>query len=137
MPKPMKLVVEVEESHFGRVFRTLDNMAGVATLTIVSEGVKGPKPTGNDKRKKGGTATVPCIILGELMRDQVRDRAWLDAAVKSAGRSPTSVPDALAKLRKAKEIKQTGPGAEGVFSITAKGKKRYETACAIQPPAEG
>lgn len=138
MPKPIKIVVEVEELAFGRVFRTLDNMQGVASITIVSEGGKTPgsPKSSTERQKRGGATTLSCIILSDLMTGSAKDAEWLRQTAVKSGKAASSVPDSLNKLLKAKEIKRMKIEGHVVYAITAKGKARYETACQIQKPTE-
>lgn len=135
MPKPMKLLVEVEEIAFGRVFRALDGMNGVVSLTPVGEGVKAAtgKTTG---QKKGGAQSSACVVLGELIRSGPLPRSNIVAALRTAGKSVASTADTMKKLFVAKHVTKRGRGRDVVYTITPAGKKRFETACTIQPASK-
>jgi predicted transcriptional regulator len=132
MPKPMKLLVEIEEIAFGRVFRALDGMNGVVSLTPVGEGVKAAtgKPTG---QKKGGAQSAPCLVLYALKGGVPMSRSTLTAVLVEGGKAATSTADTMKKLMVAKEVTKHGTGKNVTYKITPKGIKRYETACQIQP----
>lgn len=137
MPKPMQLLVDIEEIAFGRVFRMLDTMQGVARLSIVGEGVKkagAPNGGGNTGVRKGGSQTAVCLILGALVNSPGLSRPQLGAILEGNGKKAASLPDALQKLRKAKEITAKGKGASTRYDVTRAGRTHYQTACAIQPP---
>jgi hypothetical protein len=123
MPKPMQLLVDIEEIAFGRVF-----------LTIVGEGVKrnAAAVAPHHTQKRGGTSSVPCLILGALMQSPGLSRPQLEAVLEGNGKKGTSLPDALYKLRAAKEIVSKGKGKGVTYAVTGAGKKHYETACTIQ-----
>ena len=133
MPKPLKVMLEVEEAYYGKVWRTLDAMPGVVTLMPISEGVKQPGEK-KQRQKKGGTQSVYCLILGALAQPNVQNAArdYLVQVCEEAGKKATSVPDALMKMRKAKHVKSTGKGRDVKFTITAAGRKHFETACQIE-----
>lgn len=138
MVKPMKLMVEVEEIAYGRIFRMLDGSDGVVSILPVGEGPRSQRATGGNVQKKGGAQSAPCIVLGALIaagRVQL-DRAALRATLKVNGKSETSLPDTLTKLKKAGEIRASGSGRDVVYAITAAGRKRHETACNIQAATE-
>ena len=136
MPKPMTMIITVEEIAFGKVFRILDTMPGVVSISLTGQGPKMPgKLNGSHKgQKMGGANTVPCLVLGALIEADGKslNRSDLIPAVEAAGKRATSVPDALTKLIKLSCIKRK----EGQITITATGRKHYETACAIQAPTE-
>lgn len=133
MPKPMRIMVEVEEIAHGRVFRMLDGTPGVVSITPVGDG---PRAAANKPRQKnGGAQTAPCIVLGALVETPGVGRAALGAALEANGKKATSLPDTLQKLRKAKQITSKGKGKDVTYSITQTGRKHYATACTIQPPA--
>jgi hypothetical protein len=125
MPKPMKMLVEVEEIAYGRVLRLLDGTQGVVSITSVGDGPKQPKSAA----KKGKSGTVYCLVLkalidakGAINRDALRE------VLKSNGKSATSLPDTLTKLKKAKHITI----AKAMYTVTPAGRKFYETSCPIE-----
>jgi hypothetical protein len=134
MAKPMRIMVEVEEIAHGRVFRMLDGTPGVVSITPVGDGPKSSRP--DVAQKKGGAQSVACLILGALVKTPGISRAQLAPVLESAGKKVSSMPDALAKLRKAKHITTRGKGKTVVYSITPAGKKHFDTACEIQPAKE-
>lgn len=135
MPKPMRIMVEVEEIAHGRVFRLLDGTPGVIGITPIGDGPK-PQNAGSSKgQKKGGAQTAPCLVLGALIESPGANRTQLAAVLELNGKKATSLPDTLQKLRKAKEITSKGKGKDVSYSITPVGRKKFATACAIQPPA--
>jgi hypothetical protein len=118
MPKPMTMVIQVEETAFGRVFRLLDTMPGVASITLTGAGPKTKGP------KKVGGPTVPMLILNALCAAKGGHMltAELRPVVEAGGKKGTSVPDSLTKLGKLKLVTRK----EGVITITALGRKHME-----------
>lgn len=136
MPKPIMMTIAVEESFFGKIYRTLDTMSGVASIAIHSEGVKGNGRAASAPQKKGGTGSVYCLVLGALCPNGPLPRSNLQAVVESAGKKASSLPDALMKAKKAKHITARGKGRDVVYTITAAGRKHFDTACQIDKGAE-
>lgn len=134
MPKPMTMTIEVEEVAFGRVFRTLDAMAGVVAIKLKGEGPKKAKANGSGGagQKHGGAQSVACIVLGALT-DKILNRQELATTLEANGKKAASLPDTLMKLRKMGEIRSIGEGRDIKYKITTKGVKHFNTACAIQP----
>jgi len=123
MAKPIKITLEVEQIALGKVWTTLDGMAGVISFSLHGSG---PKPTG-PKKKPGSPVTVPYLILGALVAAKTPlTRAELMAAVEAGDRAASSTLDSITQLKKNKHI---APVSKGVFKITSAGVKRYETAC--------
>jgi hypothetical protein len=133
MPKPITLTIDIEEIAFGRVWRLLDTMPGVVNIKLHGEGPKS-KPGGSKQpQKKGGSQSVPCLVLGALIEANAKiGRDPLNKVLEANGKKATSLPDAIQKLFKAKEIQRFGKGRDVTYGITVKGRKRYETACEIQ-----
>lgn len=131
MPKPMKLMIEVEEIAHGRVFRMLDGCAGVVSITPIGDG---PRSPGGGGQKKGGTQSAPCLVLAAMIEaGKVQlGRDALAAVMKSGGKNPTTLPGTLAAMKKAGEIRASGSGKGVTYGITAAGRKRYDTACKIE-----
>jgi hypothetical protein len=136
----MTLTVHVEEIAFGRVFNVLDGMPGVINIALHA---RGPKPNGHAKangssmkgQKMGGANSVLCIVLGAMIEaEEPVERAVINAAVTAAGKSATSVPDALNKLTKLKTFTKL---SNGTYKVTATGRKYYANACAVEAPAKG
>lgn len=124
MPKPMKMMIEVEEIAYGRVFRVLDTMQGVVTITPVGEGPKQAKAAA--KGKKG---TVYCLVLSALIEaDKPLNRDALRDVLKANGKAASSLPDTLTKLKKAKHITIKS----AMYSVTPAGRKHYETSCPVE-----
>jgi hypothetical protein len=73
-------------------------------------------------------------VLGSLLETPGQGRKTLAEMLEANGKRATSLPDTIAKLRRAKEIVSKGKGRDIIYVITNAGKKRYETACQIQPP---
>jgi hypothetical protein len=127
MPKPMTMTIDVEEIAFGAVFRRLDTMPGVISINLRGSG---PKPAPSSTRRKGGSATVECLILGALVEaTKPLSRPDLVAAVTAGGKQASSMPDALVKLKRKSHIAYL-KGA--LYKITKAGRARYAEACAIQ-----
>lgn len=115
MSKPMTMVIEVEEIAFGKVFRTLDAMPGVISIHLKGSGPKAPKPAAVSV-----SATVKSMILGALS-EKPHDIDALKDIVAKGGKSATSVPDAINKLKNDKKIASV-VGQKGVYRITAAGR---------------
>jgi hypothetical protein len=135
MVKPIKMMVEIEEIAFGRIFRMLDGTQGIVAITPIGDGPKGNgKTTG---QKQGGAQSAPCIVLKALIRaGSPLPRANLGAALTAGGKSVSSLADTMNKLRTAKEVIRSGSGKNTTYKVTPKGIKRFETACTIQPVKE-
>jgi hypothetical protein len=133
----MKMLIEVEEIAYGRVFRTLDGMDGVVSITPIGDGPKSSRQNvagATAVQKKGGAQSAPCLVLGALMITPGLSRAQLTEVIVSNGKSKNSLPDTIAKLKDAGEIRASGEGRAITYRITAAGKKRWNTACQIQSP---
>jgi hypothetical protein len=133
MPKPMKMMVEVEEFAHGRIFRLLDGTDGVVSITPIGDGPRSQRPAGGARQKKGGAQSVSCLVLGALIKTPGLTREQLFPVLEGNGKKRTSLPDTLQKLKKAGEIRASGTGKRVNYKITPIGKKRFETACQIQP----
>lgn len=123
--KPLKMMLEIEEGAFGRVFRTLDGMPGVVSMMPIGDGPKNAKAAG----KKGKGGTVYCLVLKALIeagkplnRDALRD------VLASNGKAASSLPDTLTKLKKAKHITIKN----AMYSLTPAGRKHYDTSCPVE-----
>jgi hypothetical protein len=132
MAKPLQMMISVEEIAFGKVYRMLDTMPGVAAITILGEGPKtnGAAPRG--KQKQGGTGSVYCLLLGAMIETPGISRPQLITVAEANGKKGTSVPDAITKMKKAKHVAVKGSGKASTFTVTAAGKKHFETACKIE-----
>ena len=136
MAKPMRVMVEVEEVAHGKLFRVLDGMPGIVSITPIGDG---PKSAGSGRTgvKQGGAASSECIVLGALIAAKGSvPRTELTKVLVSHGRSPSGVGTIMSVLSKKKEVKAvSGAGTKDVkYSVTSAGKKRFETACQIQQP---
>lgn len=116
MPKPMSMLIEVEELAFGRVFRTLDSMAGVISINLKGDGPK----KGPCTPKSQGGKTVNEIILDALL-DKPMARKEIGPLLAHNGKNPSSAGSALAALRKTKKLKLNVTTGEYSL-ITKKGK---------------
>lgn len=137
MPKPMKMLIEVEEIAYGRVFRTLDGMDGVVSITPIGEGPKSQQPS-RVLGKRGGAQSSECAVLGALIGSDKgkgsHPRTELAEALVAAGRKPGGVAGVMTALVQKKHARVvSGKGTKGVlYAITPAGIKRYETACSIK-----
>jgi hypothetical protein len=139
MPKPIRVMIEVERIAFGDVFVSLDAMKGVVSITPLGDGPKGARqngagPKGSKGMKHGGAQSAPCLVLGALIETPGLGRVQLREVMTGNGKSANSLPDTLAKLKTAGEIRASGTGRDVTYKVTTAGKKRFETACQIQPP---
>jgi hypothetical protein len=126
MAKPIKLLVDIEEIAFGRVFRALDGMPGVVSLTPIGDGPRAAKGAAG---KKGKGGTVYCLVLRTLIdAGKPVNRDTLRNVLASNGKSATSLPDALTKLAKAKHI----TNKNAMYSVTPTGRKHYDTSCPVE-----
>lgn len=136
MAKPLMMTIAVEESFFGKIYRTLDSTPGVASITIHSEG---PKSNGAASpragQKQGGTGSVYCLILNAMIENPGIARPQLMAVAEANGKRATSVPDAITKAKKAKHVAVKGSGKSSTYTITAAGRKHFTTACQIEGKA--
>lgn len=140
MPKPIKVMIEVEETFFGRVFRALDGMEGVATITPIGDGPRSQRQGNGGNvsgQKKGGAQSVQCILLKALIRaGEPTLRSDLGDALVAAGKTKSGLATSMKLMLQAKEVTRSGAGKNVKYKVTAKGIKRFETACEIQPAKE-
>ena len=113
MPKPITMIVNVEEIAAGKVWRTLDAMNGVVSIGIKGDGPKQVKPNGK------GEKTTQRLVLDALNKSPL-DKKALELAIEAGGKKKTSLPAAIFELKKAKLIT---PLVGGLFKITAAGKQ--------------
>ena len=146
MPKPMMMILHVEEIAFGTIFRRLRNMPGVVRIDL--DGEPDEKPMGLDaiqpggvKRYRGGGGvakngkgsdakgdSAKCIVLAALdvARGPVDPKALMDA-LEAAGKSRKTFANVTHQLRKGRlAIKRT----KG-WMLTPRGKKYLHTECRI------
>ena len=120
MPKPMMMTIEVEEVAFGKIFRTLDGMNGVVSIHLQGKGPRA-KPNGSQAAPKHNGQTVWRLVMNALLASKgPLSRTELAQVIQAGGKAPTSLPDALLKMRKAKHIALHG---KGQYKITAAGIK--------------
>jgi hypothetical protein len=74
--KPLTMTISVEETFFGKIYRMLDTMPGVASIAIHSEGVKA-NGAARPKKKQGGTQSAHCLVLGALVKSPGITKAQL------------------------------------------------------------
>lgn len=134
MVKPLTMTISVEETFFGKIYRMLDTMPGVASIAIHSEGVKA-NGAAKPKKKQGGTQSAHCLVLGALVKSPGITKAQLVPVLEGNGKKATTLPDTITKLKKAKHIAVKGSGKAATFTITAAGKKHFDTACEIEQGA--
>jgi len=136
MVKPIKMLVEVERIAFGDVFVSLDAMEGVVSITPIGDGPRSARQNSGSSagQKKGGAQSAPCLILGSLIKSPGLTREQLKSVIVGNGKSETTLPDTLNKLKTAGEIRASETGKGATFKVTSAGKRRFETACQIQPP---
>jgi hypothetical protein len=135
MPKPMMMMIECEEIAFGRVFRTLDTMPGVASIKIMGNGAKIATGPGKGNRTPGTRAkgslkdgtSGRCIVLNALT-DGPKSLKDINELMVAAGKSPKTLHGQSHMMLKLKLVKKTG---KGILAITAAGKKYLETKCNI------
>lgn len=139
MPKPMRLMVDVEEIAYGRVFRMLDGSDGVVSITPVGEGPRSQRANGGIavRQKKGGALSVPCVVLKTLIRaGEPMLRFDIGEALVSAGKTKNGLAPTMKDLLEKKEVTRSGAGKKTAYKVTPKGIKRFETACEIQQAKE-
>jgi hypothetical protein len=139
MAKPIKVMIEVERIAFGDVFVSLDGMKGVVSITPIGDGPRNARQkaaTGTRGQKHGGAQSAPCLVLGALLKSPGLSREQLYPVLEGNGKSRNSLPDTLTKLKKAGEIRASGSGRDVTYKATPAGKKRFQTACEIQPTGE-
>lgn len=113
MPKPMRMMIEVEELAFGRVFRTLDGMQGVIAIDIKGDGPK----KGQCVPKAQGGKTINEIIF-DALNEGPKARKQLEHELARNGKAPTSIGSALTALRKSKRLKLNA--TTGQYSLADK-----------------
>lgn len=100
MPKPMMMLVAVEEIAFGKVFRTLNTMDGVVGIKINADADAASQST---KQKRGtqkdGTSAL-CIVMRRIAADKnpVTPRVLGDV-LEAAGYSRKTWGNIVAKFR--------------------------------------
>lgn len=128
MTKPMRLTVLVEEAFFGKVFRTLDGMPGIAGVQIISEAHPPAKAAGKKNTVANG-ATTQCIVLRTLKE---RGRSLVPdviAACKAGGKARASAVMMLRDCVKAKKAIRTGKGKTALYAISPTGTKWLADNC--------
>jgi hypothetical protein len=130
MPKPMKLMIEVEEVAHGRVFRMLDGTPGVVTITPIGDGPR--SGGGSTGQKQGGTQSAACLLLAALIRTPGITVEQMRPVLEGNGKRASTLAGTLASMKKAGEIRASGSGKSATYRITKVGQKRYDTACQIQ-----
>lgn len=119
MPKPITMIIDVEEIAFGKVWRALDVMPGV--INIHMKGTGPPKlPEQKVATVKKNGKTTKRLVLESLLSKSPKAREELEAAIVNGGKQKTSLPDTLTKLKKEKSIRPIG---KGKYKITAAGIK--------------
>ena len=140
MPKPLKAMIEIEEAFFGKVFRALDGMEGVASITPIGDGPRSQRPGNGGSvtgQKKGGAQSVQCVILKALIRaGKATPRSDLGEALVAAGKTKSGLATSMKLMLQNKEVTRQGAGKNVTYKVTPKGIKRFETACEIQSVKE-
>lgn len=129
MPKPMQMLVVVEEASFGRVFRMLNNADGVVGVKINADAdAAAQSPKQKRGTQKEGTSAL-CIIMRRLafVKDAIHPRALGDV-LEAAGYSRKTWGNVVGKLKTQKLATKTGKG----WRPTAKGVDFAKT-CANDP----
>lgn len=116
MPKPITMLVDVEEVAAGKIWRMLDAMNGVVSIKIKGEGPRQVKPNGKESSQR----TTQGLILDALRAKSPLHRSALQSVIEAGGKQKSSLPQALAELKKRKRII---PLIGGMFKITAAGKQ--------------
>lgn len=132
MPKPMKAMIEIEEFAFGRVFRALDGMEGVVSITPIGEGPRSQRTGGTNGQKQGGTHSASCLILAALIKTPGITTEQMKPVLEGNGKKASSLASTITTMKKAGEIRANGVGKKAAYRITPVGRKRYDTACQVQ-----
>lgn len=138
MPKPMMLMLRVEEIAFGRVFRLCKNMPGVISLDIDGN-ADTPTPTPNAGRSQRGNvkdgSTRKCVILSALEKTPGLMISQMMDPLRSAGKGTASVSALLNQMikdglirKKSKKVKGEH-SSKAVYFITPQGQKYMTTNC--------
>jgi len=124
MPKPIMMMIEVEEIAFGKVWRTLDLMPGVITIHMKGSG---PKAIASKPNGKGNGTTIPNLILEALLArsPKTMSKIELEKVIEAGGKMKASLPNSIQKLKKQKCIRSIG--SKGDYKITAAGSKEATT----------
>lgn len=136
MPKPMMMILAVEEIAFGRVFRNVKNMPGVVSIDIDGNADKkgGAAPRSARGSVKEGS-TRKCIILSTLQQTPGIMISQMMDPLRSAGKGTASVSALLHTMIKHKLIKKKAKKVKGehsakaVYFITPQGEKYMTTNC--------
>lgn len=117
MPKPIRAIVEIEESSLGRVMRQCNVMAGVVSFNLdLDEDTKKKRP---GVRKHGGPSNKVLGVKVLLAAKSALSSADLKKKVIAAGGSDT-ISSVLTEMKKAGYITQP---KEFHWQMTAKGRK--------------
>lgn len=132
MPKPMTILIKVEEIAMGFVFRKLKNMAGVISLDIDGD-EDAPKEGAPRKSRAKGTmadgTSAKCLILTTLSnrQNQTATAAHLTEVLIAAGKSKSTFGSTSHVMKKKRLIVLTKAG----WKMTVKGRAALETECEV------
>lgn len=118
MPKPIELMIEVEEIAMGKVWRTLDTMKGVVRISLKGSGPK--KGTKTNGKATNGGPSVGTLVIKALQNKKTLSKGALEELLEANGKKKTSLPSKLTELKAKKQIAATG---DGLYKITAAGRK--------------
>ncbi len=150
MPKPMPIILEVEEIAFGAVFRKLRNMEGVVSIDLEGDPedakpakgnvprYRAAEPTEDDTKKakrkgkrgsdKGGDS-LRCRLLDYINEaGRACPSSELQLLAEECGFAPSTYANVAYGLQRNKLGKRTKHG----WVLTAKGKKYLATECKVQ-----
>jgi hypothetical protein len=116
----MTITIAVEEAIFGKVYRLLDTMPGVVSLTYHAEGAK-TKPNGKAKTPRGSfDISGHDALLAFLYKTHPAKLSDLRAAFEKMGRSPNSIPSLMHALKGEGSIASSPEG----YTLTRKARDR-------------
>lgn len=153
MPKPMMMVLHVEEIAFGSTFRRLRNMPGIVRIDL--DGEPDEKPNGHllegivpgsQKRYRGGGGiakngkgsdaggdSAKCIVLDALASAELPVASgYLTDLLESKGKSRKTFANVSHVMRRDKLARKNKTG----WVITRAGRKYYETECKLENHAD-
>ena len=143
MPKPIMMMLEIEEIAFGAVWRKVKNMEGVARIHLDAEPDEKPngiKPGGvpryrggggiakNGKGSDAGGDSAKCIVLAALDEAELPvASSYLTDLLEAKGKSRKTFANVSHVMRRDKLARKIKKG----WVLTPAGRKYLQTECRI------
>jgi hypothetical protein len=124
MPKPIVMIVAVEELLAGKIWRLLDSTPGVVEINIQGSG---PKPNGaavpSKANGKNNGTPARILVLNALLSKSPQSKEALGNLLEKNGKMRSTLPSTIAVLKQKKHIAAVDDG----FKITSAGTKAATT----------